>query len=255
MRLQGKVAVVTGSGRGIGAAIARGYAREGASVVLVSRTKGQLEEQRARIQALTGVSPFIVQADVGEPRDVENLVEAVIQEYGQIDILANCAGITMVSRTESLSLENWHACLRINLDGTFLCCQKVGQHMIARGGGGKIITITSIVSHAAIPERAAYAASKGGVMQLMQNLAVEWAKYGIQVNSISPGFIRTELVQSLIDKGVHKPDKMIARIPAGRLGEVDDIIGPAVFLASEESDYVTGVALKVDGGWLANGYI
>jgi NAD(P)-dependent dehydrogenase (short-subunit alcohol dehydrogenase family) len=255
MRLQGKVAVVTGSGRGIGAAIARGYAREGASVVLVSRTKGQLEEQSERIQSLTGVSPFIVQADVGEPSDVENLVETVIQEYGQIDILANCAGITMVSRSESLSLENWHACLRINLDGTFLCCQKVGQHMIARGGGGKIITITSIVSHAAIPERAAYAASKGGVMQLMQNLAVEWAKYNIQVNSISPGFIRTELVQSLIDKGVHNTDKMIARIPAGRLGEVDDIIGPAIFLASEESDYVTGVALKVDGGWLANGYI
>lgn len=255
MRLKGKVALVTGSGRGIGAAIARGYAREGASVALVSRTKAQLEEQAERIQAMTRAKPLMVQADIGEPNDVENLVETVIRAYGKIDILANCAGITMVSPSESLSLENWHACLKINLDGTFLCCQKVGQHMIKRGEGGKIINITSIVAHAAIPERAAYAASKGGVMQLTQNLAVEWARYGIQVNAISPGFIRTEIVQDLIDKGVHKPDKMIARIPAGRLGEVDDVVGPAVFLASQESDYVTGIVLKVDGGWLANGYI
>jgi NAD(P)-dependent dehydrogenase (short-subunit alcohol dehydrogenase family) len=255
MRLRGRVALVTGSGRGIGAAIARGYAREGASVVLVSRTKAQLEEQAELIQAMTGEKPLMVQADVGEPNEVENLVETAIRAYGKIDILATCAGITMVSPSESLSLENWHTCLKINLDGTFLCCQKVGQHMIKHGKGGKIITITSIVAHAAIPERAAYAASKGGVMQLTQNLAVEWAKYGIQVNAISPGFIRTELVQGLIDKGIHKPDKMIARIPAGRLGEVDDVVGPAIFLASAESDYVTGVILKVDGGWLANGYI
>jgi NAD(P)-dependent dehydrogenase (short-subunit alcohol dehydrogenase family) len=255
MRLQGKVAVVTGSGRGIGAAIARGYAQEGASVVLVSRTKAQLEEQAERIQSVTGAKPLIVQADVSEPRNVENMVENVLRAYGKIDILATCAGITMVSPSESLSLENWHSCLKINLDGTFLCCQKVGQHMIERRKGGKIITITSIVAHAAIPERAAYAASKGGVMQLMQNLAVEWAKHNIQVNAISPGFIRTEIVQGLIDRGVHKPDKMIARIPAGRMGEVDDIVGPAIFLASEESNYVTGIVLKVDGGWLANGYI
>jgi NAD(P)-dependent dehydrogenase (short-subunit alcohol dehydrogenase family) len=255
MRLKGKVAIVTGSGRGIGAAIARGFAREGASVALVSRTKAQLEEQAERIQDIAEIKPLIVQADIGEADDIEKLVETVISEYGKIDILANCAGITMVSPSESLSLENWHKCLKINLDGTFLCCQKVGQHMIKRGGGGKIINITSIVAHAAIPERAAYAASKGGVMQLTQNLAVEWARYNIQVNAISPGFIRTEIVQDLIDRGVHKPDKMIARIPAGRMGEVDDVVGPAVFLASQEADYVTGVVLKVDGGWLANGYI
>lgn len=126
--------------------------------------------------------------------------------------------------------------------------------MIASGQGGKVINITSIVSHAAIPERAAYAASKGGVKQLTQNLAVEWGKYGIQVNNISPGFIITEIVRDYIAKGVHKPEKMIARIPAGRMGEVDDIVGPAIFLASSESDYVTGTTLIVDGGWLANGY-
>lgn len=255
MRLKGQVAIVTGSGRGIGAAIAEGYAREGAFVVLVSRTNAQLEAQAESIQALTGTKPLAVAIDVSKQDDVEHLVETVIGVYGKIDILVNCAGIAMVSPAESLSLEDWHACMKINLDGTFLCCQKVGQKMIKQGSGGKIITITSIVAHAAIPERAAYAASKGGVMQLTQNLAVEWARYGIQVNAISPGFIRTQLVQELIDKGVHKPEKMIARIPAGRLGEVDDLVGPAIFLASKEADYITGVILKVDGGWLANGYI
>ncbi|WP_166244354.1 SDR family NAD(P)-dependent oxidoreductase [Paenibacillus turpanensis] len=255
MRLRGKTAIVTGSGRGIGAAMARGFAQQGANVVLVSRTLAQLKEQEDWIQANTGVSVLSVEADVGDAGAVQRMVEQALDGFGHIDILANCAGITMVSPSETLSLENWHKCLRINLDGTFLCCQKVGAHMIERGMGGKIINITSIVAHAAIPERAAYAASKGGVMQLTQNLAVEWAKHNIQVNAISPGFIRTEIVQDLIDKGVHKPERMTARIPAGRMGEVEDLVGPAVFYASSDSDYVTGTILKVDGGWLANGYV
>ncbi|CAG7614812.1 SDR family NAD(P)-dependent oxidoreductase [Paenibacillus allorhizosphaerae] len=255
MLLKGKVAIVTGSGRGIGGAIARGFASEGASVVLVSRTLEQLAEQERQIRSLYGAPVLKVVCDVSSEEQVESLAAAAIAEFGRIDILANCAGITMVAPSEELPLENWHKCLSINLDGTFLCCQKVGKHMIERGGGGKIINITSIVAHAAIPKRAAYAASKGGVMQLTQNLAVEWAKHDIQVNAISPGFIRTEIVQDLIDKGIHKPQLMEARIPAGRLGEVDDMVGPAVFLASSMSAYVTGVILKADGGWLANGYV
>ncbi|WP_246066900.1 SDR family NAD(P)-dependent oxidoreductase [Paenibacillus koleovorans] len=255
MRLKGKIALVTGSGRGIGGAMARGFAAEGADVVLVSRTLEQLQVQERWIREHTSSSAISVAADVGSEDDVRRMVELALQTYGKIDILANCAGITMVSPSESLSLDNWHKCLRINLDGTFLCCRQVGAHMIEAGRGGKIINITSIVAHAAIPERAAYAASKGGVMQLTQNLAVEWAEHGIQVNAISPGFIRTEIVQDLIARGVHKPERMVARIPAGRLGEVDDLVGPAVFLASSDSDYVTGTILKVDGGWLANGYV
>jgi NAD(P)-dependent dehydrogenase (short-subunit alcohol dehydrogenase family) len=255
MRLKGKVAVITGSGRGIGGAMARGFAREGANVVLISRTMSQLKDQEVWIRANTSSSVLTIEADVGNESDVQRIVDDSLIAFGRIDILANCAGITMVSPSESLSLDNWHKCLRINLDGTFLCCQKVGAHMIERGEGGKIINITSIVAHAAIPERAAYAASKGGVMQLTQNLGVEWAEHNIQVNAISPGFIRTEIVQDLISKGIHKPDRMIARIPAGRLGEVEDLVGPALFLATSDSDYVTGTILKVDGGWLANGYV
>jgi gluconate 5-dehydrogenase/2-deoxy-D-gluconate 3-dehydrogenase len=253
MLLQHKVAVVTGSGRGIGGAIARGYAKEGASVVLVSRTIGQLEEQAERIKREYGVPVLTVACDVSSEEQVEKLIAASAAEFGRIDILANCAGITMVAPSEELSLDNWHKCMSINLDGTFLCCKHAGKHMIERGGGGKIVNITSIVAHAAIPQRAAYAASKGGVMQLTQNLAVEWARHNIQVNAISPGFIRTEIVQDLIGKGIHKPQLMEARIPAGRMGEVDDMIGPAVFLASAMSDYVSGIILKADGGYLANG--
>ncbi|WP_199616046.1 SDR family NAD(P)-dependent oxidoreductase [Paenibacillus alkalitolerans] len=255
MLLQGKVAIVTGAGRGIGAAIARGYAREGASVVLASRTMEQIEEQAERIRAEYGASVLPVACDVKEEAQVEELVRKTVEAFGSIDILANCAGITMVSPSEELTLENWHKCLSINLDGTFLCCKHAGKQMIAQGQGGKIVNITSIVAHAAIPQRAAYAASKGGVMQLTQNLAVEWAKHNIQVNAISPGFIRTEIVQALIEKGVHKPAVLEARIPAGRMGETEDMIGPALFLSSSMSDYVTGTIIKADGGWLANGYV
>lgn len=254
MLLENKVAVVTGSGRGIGAAIARGYASEGAAVVLISRTMDQLTAQAERIRGQYHVPVLTVACDVSQEDQVESMVAQVVEKFGRIDILANAAGITMVSASEELSLENWHKCLSINLDGTFLCCKHIGKHMIERGGG-KIVNITSIVAHAAIPKRAAYAASKGGVMQLTQNLAVEWAKYNIQVNAISPGFIRTEIVQDLIDKGIHKPELMVARIPAGRMGEVEDMSGPANFLSSSMSDYVTGIMLKADGGWLANGYI
>ncbi len=255
MLLKGKIAVVTGSGRGIGGAIARGYAKEGASVVLVSRTEKQLEEQAEHIRRQYDVPVLVAPCDVSREDQVERLMERAVDAFGRIDILANCAGITMVAAAEQLTLDRWHACLSINLDGTFLCCKHAGRRMIEQGDGGKIVNVASIVAHAAIPQRAAYAASKGGVMQLTQNLAVEWAKHNIQVNAISPGFIRTELVQDLIDRGVHKTEPMVARIPAGRLGEVEDMVGPALFLSSAMSDYVTGIALKADGGWLANGYV
>ncbi|MFD0693424.1 SDR family NAD(P)-dependent oxidoreductase [Paenibacillus sp. GCM10027628] len=252
MLLNNKIVVVTGGGRGIGGAIARGYAKEGAALVLVSRTMEQLEEQADGIRRQFGVPVLTVACDVSREEQVESLVRAALTEYGRIDILANCAGITMVAPSEELSLDNWHKCLNINLDGTFLCCKHVGKHMIGRGEGGKIVNITSIVAHGAIPQRAAYAASKGGVMQLTQNLAVEWAKYNIQVNAISPGFIRTEIVKDLIGKGIHKPELMEVRIPAGRMGEVEDMVGPALFLSSSMSDYVSGIILRADGGYTAN---
>ncbi|MDP5274056.1 SDR family NAD(P)-dependent oxidoreductase [Chengkuizengella axinellae] len=254
MRLKDKVAVVTGSGRGIGAAIARGFAQEGAHIVLISRTASQLEKQAEFIKQY-GVQHLSIEADISKEKDVISIRKKVMEQLGRIDILVNAAGITMVSKSEELSLENWTKCLDINLTGTFLMCKELGGQMIEAANGGKIINITSIVSHAGIPERAAYSSSKGGVKQLSQTLAVEWAKHNIQVNTISPGFIVTEIVRDLISKGIHKPEKMVARIPAGRMGEVEDLAGPAIFLASSESNYVSGTTLIVDGGWMANGYV
>ena len=255
MRLKGKIALVTGAGRGIGGAIARGFAREGADVALVSRTAVQLQAQTDWISANTSSRALVLEADVADPEQAQRAVEQTLEAFGRIDVLVNAAGITMVAPSESLAYEDWQKCLRINLDGTFHFCQQVGRDMIRRGEGGSIINITSVVAHAGIPQRAAYAASKGGVMQLTQNLAVEWARHRIRVNAISPGFIRTEIVEELIRRGVHRPEKLEARIPLGRMGTPDDLVGPAVFLASDESAYITGVVLKVDGGWLANGYV
>lgn len=255
MRLQNKTAVVTGAGRGIGAAIARGFAKEGANLVLISRTQSELEAQKHQmLQANPNLRCLIITCDVTDETAIINARQRIVDKFGVIDILVNAAGITMVSDSQKLSLENWHKCIDINLTGTFLMCREIGDEMI-NNKTGKIINITSITSHTGIPQRAAYSASKGGVKQLTETLAVEWAKHNIQVNNISPGFIITEMVQKLIDKGVHKPEKLSARIPAGRMGRVDDLVGPAIFLASNESDYVTGHTLIVDGGWLANGYL
>lgn len=252
--LTNKTAIVTGSGRGIGAAIARGMAKEGANIVLVSRTKEQLLEQAEEINSY-GVQTLVVEADVASEADVANVCEQASNRFGQIDILVNAAGITMVSKSEELSAENWHKCIEINLTGTFYMCRAVGDHMIKQNNGGKMINITSITAHAGIPQRAAYSASKGGVMQLTQSLAVEWGRYDIQVNNISPGYIITEMVERLIKQGIHNPRQMAKRTPAKRMGQPEDIVGPAVFLASSLSDFVTGQTLIVDGGWLANGHL
>lgn len=254
MQLQGKVAMVTGAGRGIGGAIARGLAQAGADVVLISRTRAELEAQAEWVHTHTGQRALALPGDVSERDTAFSLADAARSHFEAIDILVNAAGVSVAGNSETLSEEDWRRCLAVNLDGTFFCCQAVGEGMIARGRGGKIINVTSIVAHAAIPRRAAYAASKGGVRQLTQNLAVEWGPYHIQVNSISPGYIRTELFDQYVKQGVHNPEAMVRRIPAGRMGTPEDVVGPAVFLASSASDYVTGVILVVDGGWLANGY-
>ncbi|GGI98396.1 MAG: SDR family oxidoreductase [Chloroflexi bacterium] len=255
MRLQGKIALVTGGGRGIGAAIARGFAAEGARVAVLARTEAELLARARRIQEETGAEVLPIVGDVSREDDAIAAIAKVVQHFGGIDILVNCAGVSIAADSHQLTDDDWDRCLRINLYGTFYFCKHAGARMIQQGRGGSIINITSITAHAAIPRRAAYAASKGGVMQLTQNLAVEWARHGIRVNNITPGFIWTEIFDQYVKRGVHQPEKLEARIPLGRLGKPEDLVGPALFLASEDSRYVTGTTLVVDGGWLANGYI
>jgi glucose 1-dehydrogenase len=254
LKLKNRIAVITGGGSGIGGAIAVRYAQEGAKIVIAGRSLDKLNKKKAEIEALGG-EVIIVDADVSKEEDVFKIKEKAKAAYGGVDILVNAAGITMVAPSHELSLENWNKCMDINSTGTFLMCREISKLMMDSQRGGKIVNITSIVAHAGIPQRAAYAASKGAVRQLTQTLALEWGKYNIQVNAISPGFVSTDLFKELVKKGVHNPTLMEARLPAGRLAEVEDMAGPAVFLASSDADYVTGVILKVDGGWLINGHL
>lgn len=253
MRLLDKVALVTGGGRGIGRGIALGFAREGAEIVVVSRTFREVEETATEVRRLSRRA-LALTADVRVPEEVQRATEETLREFGRIDILVNSAGIPMISPSLELSFEEWRRCLDTNLNGSFLFCQMIGREMIRAGRGGKIINITSIHAFATYPERAAYAASKGGLVALTRALGIEWARHGICVNAIAPGQTRTGLQDDLIARGILDAGRIAARTPAGRLGEVEDIVGPAIFLASRESDFIVGETIVVDGGWLASAY-
>jgi NAD(P)-dependent dehydrogenase (short-subunit alcohol dehydrogenase family) len=252
-RLSGRVALITGAGRGIGRAIALGYAREGADLILTSRSAGELEQAAEAVRA-AGVEALIAPADVTDVAQVRALAQAAIQRFGRVDVLVNAAGIPMVAPTVDLALEDWQRAFDINMTGTFLCCQAIGRLMLEQGRGA-IINIASLTSFVGFPQRAAYAATKGAVVQFTKALAVEWAPQGVRVNAIAPGWIRTALQDRLVAEGKLDRGPIIARTPARRLGEPDDIVGPAIFLASDEAAFVVGETLVVDGGWLAYGYV
>lgn len=253
MRLQDKVAFVTGASRGIGRAIAEGFAREGAHLVLLSRTASELEAVATAIQACERQA-LIYPTDVRDATAVQAAVVAAQTTFGRIDILLNAAGIPMVAPTLELSSTEWDTTIGINLTGSFLCCQAVGRVMLAQQQGS-IINIGSLTSFVGFPMRAAYAAAKTGIIGLTRALAVEWAAHGVRVNALAPGWIRTELQDKLVAQGKLHREPIINRTPLQRIGQVHDLLGPALFLASDESAFVTGETLTVDGGWLANGYL
>jgi NAD(P)-dependent dehydrogenase (short-subunit alcohol dehydrogenase family) len=251
-RLAGRIAIVTGAGRGIGRGIALGYAREGAKVALVSRSAEELQALAAEISA-NGGEALVAPADVRDSAAVNAVVEQVVAQWGGVDALVNAAGIPMAVPTTELSDEKWQMTLDININGTFFFCRAVAPHMIANGHG-TIINIGSLHSFQGIPMRAAYAASKGGVLQLTRSLATEWAPHGVRVNCISPGWIRTPLQDEMVRQGRLDRTPIVARTPIRRIGEVSDIVGPAIFLASDESAFIVGEQLIVDGGWGIYGF-
>ncbi len=253
MRLEGKVAVVTGASRGIGRAIALGYAREGAGLLLVARSDSDLAEAAREAQAV-GARAEIAVADVRDEAQVEAAVEAAVAAFGQVDILVNAAGIPMVAPSTELPLKDWRRCIETNLTGTFLSARAAARRMIVSGRGGRIINIGSLQSFDGFPMRVAYGASKGGVVQLTKALAVEWAPQGVHVNCIAPGFIHTAITDRLIAQGVLDIEPIVRRTPARRMGHVEDVVGPAIFLATAEADFVVGATLLVDGGYSANGW-
>ena len=248
-RLDGKRALVTGGGRGLGRTIATALAQAGADVALAGRTLAPCEETAAAVTALTGRTCAAFTADVTSAADVERLVAGVEARLGPIDILVNNAGNNIRGAAEQLTEADWDSVLDTNLKGPFLCSRLVGPKMVKRGWG-RVINLGSILSVIALPGRAPYASAKAGVLNLSRVLALEWAGTGVTVNTICPGPFATEMNRALLDDPV-KYQEFVKQIPMGRWGELEEIEGAAVFLASDAASFVTGSALFVDGGWTA----
>ena len=245
--LTGKVALVTGGNGGIGLGMAKGLAASGALVMIAGR---DAEKNRAAVEALGG-SADAVAVDLAEESGAKTATDAVVRKFGRLDILINNAGINIRKSPQDYSLEEWHRVLNINLTSLFTCCQAAYPHLKARGG--KIINIGSMMSIFGASFAAPYGASKGGVVQLTKSLACAWAADNIQVNAVLPGWIDTELTKGAREQvsGLH--EKVLARTPAARWGIPADMAGIATFLASPASDFITGTAIPVDGGYAAAG--
>jgi 2-deoxy-D-gluconate 3-dehydrogenase len=249
--LSGRVAVVTGGNGGIGLGMARGLAASGAKVVVAARDPVKSEAALAALSGLGGESAFIA-LDVADEGSCRAMVDASIDRFGRLDILVNNAGISIRKPAETYSAAEWHSVLDTNLTGAFICSQAAHPAM-KRAGGGKIINIGSMYSIFGAAYAVPYAASKGGLVQLTKSLAAAWAADNIQVNAVLPGWIDTELTRDARREVAGLHERVLARTPAGRWGIPEDLAGTAVFLASAASDFVTGAAIPVDGGFSASG--
>ena len=248
--LSGRVAVVIGGTSGIGRAIAHGLAEAGSDVVCSSRREEQVDAAAAEIEGF-GRRTIRCTSDVADRDSLRTLLDESVAALGKVDILVNCAGITKRTPTLNLSDDEWDSIIETNLTGTLRGCQVFGRHMIANGYG-RIINIASLSTFVALYEVAAYAASKAAVASLTKSLAVEWAKKGVNVNAIAPGVFRTALNTKLLDE-TPRGQEFLTRTPMGRFGNVEELAGAAVFLASDAASFVTGEVLVVDGGFLASG--
>ena len=245
--LSGRVAFVTGAGRGIGREVVRTLARAGADIVAADIDPMTAEEAAAEIRGL-GRRSVSIEVDVTDPAAVDAAVEQAIREIGRIDILVNVAGICRNAPAESMSDEDWRDVLAVNLDGLYWCCRAVGRHMLARGSGS-IVNIASLSGSVVdFPQpQASYNASKAGVIQLTRSLASEWADRGVRVNCVSPGFIATEMTKLGMASGWG--DVWLSMIPMARLGEPSEVANAVWYLASDAASYATGTELQIDGGF------
>jgi NAD(P)-dependent dehydrogenase (short-subunit alcohol dehydrogenase family) len=240
--LTGKVCIITGAGRGIGRGMAEALGRHGAFLVLVGRTRVTLEDAAAAI----GDRSMVQVVDVSREAEVLALRDAVLSRCGHIDVLVNNAGVNPIFQgVERTSLEEWQHIIDVNLTGVFLCCKHLGGAM---GEGGSVINVSSVAGHGGLPRSVPYCASKGGVEMLTKALALDWAKRGVRVNTLAPGWVDTDLTHGLLEHDVHGK-RLLDRTPLGRFATPRDMTGGVVFLASNASAFMTGASLVIDGGW------
>ena len=248
--LKGKVAIITGGGKGIGLKMAEGLAEAGANIILCSR-KAQACQKAAGDLAKLGGKTLALPCDVKSPNEIQAVVDETLRTFGRLDILVNNSGTNWGATPEDYPLEGWQKVMDTNINGLFLFSQIAGRAMI-RQKGGSIINISSIMgvvgTEAEVADAIAYSASKGAVLSFTKDLAAKWAKYNIRVNAIAPGWFPTDMSQWVLD---NHGEKILSHTPMKRFGELDELKGATVFLASEASRFVTGIILPVDGGYLA----
>ncbi len=247
--LSGKVAIVTGAGRGMGRYMALDLARYGADVVLCSRTLSELEKVGGEVEAL-GRKALVVPTDVGQNAEIERMTEIVVERFGRIDRLVNNAGMNIPQWAEEVTEEAWDRMMNVNVKGVFFCAQAVGKVMI-RQKKGKIINISSQAGSVGLIKRSAYCSSKGAVNQLTRVLALEWGKHRICVNALASTFVETPMTRPMLEEKSFR-DYVMGNIVLGRLCKPEDLTGGLIFLASDASDMVTGHILHIDGGWTAH---
>ena len=249
-RLEGKVAVVTGSNRGIGKGIAVALAKEGCKVVVNSYREDEEAKNTVEEIKKLGAESIFIKANVTREIDVRDLIEKAVKKFGKLDILVNNAGILVSGTVTTLTEKDWDRQMDVNLKGIFLCSKYAVQQMLKQGKGGRIINIGSIAGLVGFPGISAYCASKGGVTELAREMALDYAKYGITVNAIDPGVIVTDMTKGMLDDAATRK-MLMENTPVGRFGQPEDIGNAAVFLALDESSFITGHNLVVDGGWTA----
>lgn len=244
MRFDKKVVAITGAGRGIGYALAEGFAAEGASIVIAEIDAGSGKAAAERLSA------HFVHVDVSAHESVHRAVEAIVARHGRIDVWINNAGVAHKASVLDLDVAGWEADIGVMLSGTFYCAKYAGQVMVAQGGGC-MVNVSSVNGLFAQKARAGYCSAKAGINMLTKVLASEWGEHGVRVNAVAPGVVMTDLVQQGIDQGIVTEEQYRGRIPMGHLGDLDDVVEAVLFLASDEASFVTGEVMRVDGGWTA----